>query len=125
MLARDFLRKSFADLPHLLRSRAYDAGALERWGTLDQERRRLVTEADAKKAERNTVSALVGKRKKAGEDASAEQEQSRRLGDEIAAIDARVAAIEEEFSAIERSLPNVPEADVPDGSGPEENSVVK
>jgi seryl-tRNA synthetase len=112
-------------MPHLLRQRAYDAGALERWGALDQERRRLVTDADTKKAEKNAVSALVGKKKKAGEDASAEQERSRALGEEIAAVDARVAAIEEEFSVIERSLPNVPDASVPDGGGPEDNVVVK
>jgi len=125
MLARDVLRKSFAEMPHLLRQRAYDSGALERWGALDQERRRLVTESDGKKAEKNTVSALVGKKKKAGEDASAEQERSRALGEEIAAIDARLAAIEDEFSLLERSLPNIPDASVPEGDGPDDNVVVK
>src|SRR5437868_1405055 len=125
MLARDFLRKSFAEMPHLLRGRAFDAGALERWGALDQERRRLVTDGDAKKAERNAVSAAVGKKKRAGEDASAEQERSRALGEEIAGLDARIAAIEEEFRVIEERLPNVPDASVPDGDGPEQNVLVK
>ncbi|HKC25572.1 MAG TPA: serine--tRNA ligase [Thermoanaerobaculia bacterium] len=125
MLARDLLRKSFGDLPALLRGRAYDAGALQRWGELDQERRRLVTESDALKAEKNAVSAAVGKKKKAGEDASEEQERSRVLGERIAAFDARLADIEAEFDAIERRLPNIPDPTVPDGVGPEENVVVK
>src|SRR5438477_324141 len=84
-----------SELPALLRGRAYDAGALARWGELDQERRRIVTDADRKKAEKNTTSAAVGKKKRAGEDAAAEQERSRVLGEEIAALDARLAEIEE------------------------------
>jgi seryl-tRNA synthetase len=84
-----------------------------------------VTEADAKKAEKNAVSLAVGKKKRAGEDAAPEQERSRLLGDEIAALDLRLAAIEEEFAAIERRLPNVPDASVPDGEDAESNTVVK
>ena len=79
MLARDFLRTRFPDLPHLLRNRTYDAGALSRWGELDAERRRLVTAVEAMKAERNTLSAEVGRKKRAKEDATPEMERARAL----------------------------------------------
>ncbi len=125
MLARDLLRKSFDQLPHLLRDRTYDADALARWGALDGERRRALTEVEAKKAERNVLSGSVAKKRKAGEDASAEQERSKALGDEIASLDARVKEIEEAFAAIEERLPNVPMADVPEGADESGNAVVK
>lgn len=125
MLARDLLRKSFDQLPHLLRDRTYDADALARWGALDGERRRALTEVEAKKAERNVLSGAVAKKRKAGEDASAEQERSKALGDEIASLDARVKEIEEAFAAIEERLPNVPMADVPDGADESGNLLVK
>jgi seryl-tRNA synthetase len=125
MLSRDFLRRNFESLPHLLRGRACDAGALEKWGSLDAERRRLLTDVEAKKAERNRLSAEVGRRKKAGEDAAAEQERSRALGDEISRADERVREIEASFDAIELRLPNVPDESVPEGDDETANTVVK
>ena len=115
MLARDFLRTRFPDLPHLLRNRTYDAGALARWGELDAERRKLLTSVEALKAERNTLSAEVGRKKKAKEDATAEMERARALGGEVSAGEKRLEEIEGEFFAIEQTLPNVPDESVPDG----------
>lgn len=125
MLARDFLRARFADLPHLLRSRTYDIGALARWGELDAERRRLLTSVEATKAERNTLSAEVGRKKKAKEDATAEMERAKALGAEVAAGEKRLEEIEGEFFTIEQTLPNVPDESVPDGEDAEANVVLK
>lgn len=125
MLARDFLRTRFSDLPHLLRSRTYDAGALARWGELDAERRRLLTSVEALKAERNTLSAEVGRKKKAKEDATAEMERAKALGGEVAAGERRLEEIEGEFFAIEQTLPNVPDESVPDGADEAGNVVLK
>ena len=125
MLARDFLRARFADLPHLLRNRTYDAGALARWGELDAERRRLLTAVEAMKAERNTLSAEVGRKKRAKEDATAEMERAKEIGGAVAAQEKRVEEIEGEFFAIEQALPNVPYESVPDGEDSEANVVLK
>ncbi len=125
MLARDFLRTRFAEMPHLLRNRTYDAGALSRWGELDAERRRLVTAVEAMKAERNTLSAEVGRKKRAKEDATAEMERAKELGVEVSAREKRVEEIEGEFFAVEQALPNVPHESVPDGEDSEANVVLK
>src|SRR5512140_49091 len=109
MLARDFLRTHFAELPHLLRNRTYDAGSLARWGELDAERRRLLTAVEAMKAERNTLSAEVGRKKKAKEDAAAEMERAKALGTDVAGREKRIEEIEGEFFAIEQTLPNLPQ----------------
>ena len=125
MLARDFLRTHFAELPHLLRNRTYDVASLARWGELDAERRRVVTAVEAMKAERNTLSAEVGRKKRAKEDAAAEMERAKTLGVEVAALEKRVEEIEGEFFAIEQALPNVPDESVPDGADETGNVVLK
>ena len=125
MLARDFLRTRFADMPRLLRDRTYDAASLSRWGELDAERRRLLTAVEAMKAERNTLSAEVGRKKRAKEDATAEMERAKEIGGAVAAQEKRVEEIEGEFFAIEQALPNVPYESVPDGEDSEANVVLK
>ena len=125
MLARDFLRTRFPEMPQLLRNRTYDAGALARWGELDAERRKLLTSVEALKAERNTLSAEVGRKKKAKEDATAEMERAKALGGEVVAGEKRVEEIEGEFFAIEQTLPNVPDESVPDGEDEKGNVVLK
>ena len=125
MLARDFLRTHFAELPHLLRNRTYDVASLARWGELDAERRRAATAVEAMKAERNTLSAEVGRKKRAKEDAAAEMERAKTLGVEVAALEKRVEEIEGEFFAIEQALPNIPDESVPDGADETGNVVLK
>src|SRR5512140_871963 len=125
MLAREFLRTHFADMPHLLRNRTYDAASLARWGELDAERRRLLTAVEATKAERNTLSAEVGRKKKAKEDATPEMERAKERGTGSSAQEKRVEEIEGEFFAIEQALPNVPHASVPDGADSESNVVLR
>ena len=125
MLSRDFLRKNLDQMPSLLRGRAYDPGALERWGALDAERRSLMTSAEGKRSERNAVSAEVGKKRKAGQNADAEQERSKSLGEEIAALEARLTAIDGELGEAEKALPNVPHESVPDGDDEKGNVVTK
>ncbi len=125
MLARDFLRKNFDLLPHLLRGRAYDTTALSRWGDLDAERRRLLTGVETRRAEKNALSAEAGKKKKRGEDATAEFESSRQAGEEIAALEKRLAAIEDDFGVIEATLPNIPHESVPEGEDEKGNAVIK
>ncbi|KAA0256391.1 serine--tRNA ligase [Acidobacteria bacterium ACD] len=125
MLARELLRARLAEMPHLLRGRTYEPSALDRWGALDAERRRLLTGVDALRAERNKVSAEVGKKRKAGEDAAAEQERGKALGEEIASAEKRLLSIEEEFGEIEKTLPNVPDESVPEGEDETGNVVVK
>jgi seryl-tRNA synthetase len=125
MLARDFLRKNLDQMPRLLRNRAYDPGALERWGALDAERRGLMTSVEGKRSEKNSVSAEVGKKRKAGQNADVQQERSKALGEEIAALEARLTAIDGELEEAEKTLPNVPHESVPDGDDETGNVVVK
>ena len=82
---------------------------------LDESRRALMAEVEAKKARRNADSAKVPQLKKAGEDVSALLAEMKRLSDEITALDAQVAQKEEELTAFLLSIPNIPCKDVTPG----------
>jgi seryl-tRNA synthetase len=91
----------------------------------DTERRRLVKEADDLKAERNTASEAIGRARKRGEDASAEQARMREVGDRIKALDARLKSLDETIAALLEQVPNVPHPSVPRGKSDEENVEVR
>jgi len=92
---------------------------------LDVKRRDLITKADELKKERNSVSADLGKRKKAGEDITADSARMREVGAQIAAIDAEKVAVEEEQVHLVEVLPNLPQDDIPDGPDSDYNKEVR
>jgi seryl-tRNA synthetase len=92
-------------------------GALEqlepviaRLETLDRERRQAIQAVEEKKAARNAASQDVGRKKKAGEDTTALQAQTRALGEEIARIEATLAETE---SAIQQGMYEIPNVTLP------------
>lgn len=92
---------------------------------LDRQRRHLLTEVEALKNRRNTVSKEIGIKKKAGEDITAIQLEMRAAGDRIAQIDKDVASIEQQLNEVLLSIPNVPHASVPVGKDSSDNKVVR
>jgi seryl-tRNA synthetase len=94
------------------------------WLEWDVQRRAAMTEADTLKARRNSLSAEVPRRKKAGEDVQPLFEEVRGLGEAIKALDERADALGKQLDGFLFALPNLPDADVPDG-GKENNQVVR
>ncbi|MCC7355387.1 MAG: serine--tRNA ligase [Anaerolineae bacterium] len=91
---------------------------------LDEERRRLVTEVEALRARRNTVSKEIGRMK----DASAREvkiAEMRNVGDAISRLDERLHVVDEELRGALLQIPNLPHPDVPIGKDESENRVVK
>jgi seryl-tRNA synthetase len=91
----------------------------------DTDRRRLVKEADDLKAQRNTASEAIGRAKKRGEDASAEQARMREVGDRIKTLDAELKTLDEAIASLLEQVPNVPHSSVPRGKSDEENIEVR
>src|SRR5512140_3146466 len=125
MISRDFLRKEYERLPELLRGRNYDPAALAAWGELDAERRRLLTQVEAQRAERNAISEKVGALRRAKQDATELQERSKEIAARISSFEEILKGLEGRFASIERALPNVPHASVPEGADESANVVVK
>ena len=89
--------------------------AIDEAEALDRERRRMIQAVEDKKAQRNATTQVVGRKKKAGEDASAEMAEARALGEEIAALEAQLGPAEARLEALLLGLPNLPLPDVPEG----------
>jgi seryl-tRNA synthetase len=91
---------------------------------LDGERRRILLEMEALKAERNQAGKRIGASKDAGE--------RQRLIDGMRGVSERIDALEKELRGTEERLnalllevPNVPRPDVPLGEGEDDNVVVR
>ena len=125
MISRDFLRKEFERLPELYRGRELPPGALEEWRAIDVERRETITRLEAVRAEKNAVSEKVGALRRAKQDATQLQEQSKELAAAILSFEETLKALEERFASIEETLPNVPHSSVPDGADETANVVLK
>jgi seryl-tRNA synthetase len=90
---------------------------------LDSQRRAMLTEVEALKAERNRVSKEIGRQKDA-EGRQAQIEAMRLTGERIEALDARVRSVDAELHTLMAGLPNLPDPDVPDGSDESANVVI-
>jgi seryl-tRNA synthetase len=89
--------------------------AVDRIIALDQRRRELLVRTEALKAQRNTQSDEVARRKKAGEDAAALLAGLKASGDEVKQLDVQVREVDAQLEATLLEVPNVPQPDVPDG----------
>ena len=88
---------------------------LNRAETLERERRAAITELEAQQARRNKVTAEVGQRRKAGEDATELMAEGRAIGEQIATLEQRRAETEAAVSVMLYELPNITLPDVPEG----------
>ncbi len=113
----ELVRKALSD-------RQMDPAPVDRILELDARRRLLLTEVEALKAERNSVSKEISREK----DATTRQakiESMREVGDKIAAIDKGVAEVEEELKSVADTLPNLPDARTPFGKDESGNVVLR
>ncbi len=82
---------------------------------LDQRQRALKSELEALQAERNQVSRLIGQKKAAGEDATAEMARMKAVASRVKALDAEAREAEEAFARVLLEIPNPPDDSTPDG----------
>ncbi len=91
----------------------------------DAERRRLVTEAEELKAERNRASEAIGQAKRRGEDAQAAMARMREVADRVKALDAQIKQADARLDALLLEVPNLPHASVPVGRSADENVEIR
>jgi len=104
----DAIRRAAA----LKKSDADVAGIL----ALDAERRGLVSEADELKAKRNAESKRIAEVKRSGEDAAEAVAAMRAVGEEIKALDGKLAEVGARLDDALLRVPNPPASDVPEGA---------
>ncbi len=91
----------------------------------DAARRRLVSEAEELKAERNRASEAIGQAKRRGEDAQAATARMREVSDRIKTLDQRLKEADGRLEALLLEIPNVPHASVPVGASADDNVEVR
>jgi seryl-tRNA synthetase len=126
MLDLAFVRNNLPLLEEKLRQRGLDAKqALGDFHSVDEQRRKLITEMEQMKAQRNRASEEVAKAKKSGGDAAALIEQTRQLREKIEQGEGGIGKIEEQLKSILAALPNLPHESVPAGKATEDNAEVR
>ena len=123
MLDSKLLREDIETVEKKLLTRGEEID-LSWFGEFDGRRRDLLGEGEALKAERNKVSALIGKTK----DKSTVQDEIARMKDvsaRIKQIDEELRQLEEDLKARMLVLPNLPDPECPIGASEEDNPVVK
>src|SRR5712692_7418988 len=91
----------------------------------DAERRRLVTEAEELKAERNRASEAIGHAKRRGEDPQAAMARTREVSERIKALDGLVKEADARLEALLLEIPNLPHPSVPIGRSADDNVEVR
>ncbi|NTW03809.1 MAG: serine--tRNA ligase [Oscillochloris sp.] len=107
-----------------LRRRGDDPAQIDALLAVDERRRTLIKEVELLKAERNAVSKEISKMKDPTE-REAKITAMRAVGDKIAELDKQANEAELEFNRMMLYLPNLPHADVPDGTTEHDNIVVR
>lgn len=124
MLDLNFVRENLEMVKQKMRQRG-SPEILGDFESLDGERRRLLKEAESRKARRNKVSDEIAALKKQKLDASSLISDMKSLGVEIVEIDEQAKACDERLREVLRLVPNVPHTSVPVGSSSADNQEVR
>ncbi len=92
---------------------------------LDQQRRRILTESETLKAERNKATAEIGKLRKEGTDTAERQQEVRAAGERIGLLEDQATALDSEFRDLLARIPNLPHESVPPGTTEHDNVEVR
>lgn len=125
MLDMKFLRNNFEDVKAKLQHRGEDLSELEKFGDLDEKRRKLIAETETLKAKRNEATKKISALKKEKKDAEVAIKEMRDVGNEISNLDKELKEIEERLAHIMLSIPNIPHESVPIGEDEEDNVEIR
>ena len=92
---------------------------------VDAKRREVLFEAEQLKSRQNEVSKQIPAMKKAGEDTTAIFKEMKELSEKIKEFDEQIRVLDEELNIKMLSIPNIPNADVPDGDTDEDNIEIR
>lgn len=124
MLDLQQLRKDLPTVIAALETRGY---AFDRKGfeSLEAERKRVQTEAEALQSRRNALSRQIGQLKGRGEDASAVMAEATAMPDTQKQLDEELAVIQKRLLDLLYGIPNLPHADTPVGRSEADNVEIR
>jgi seryl-tRNA synthetase len=124
MLDIQLLRKDLAGVAVRLRDRGYVLDT-EKFERVEAERKAIQTRTQGLQARRNALSREIGAAKSRGEDTSAPMAEVGAIGDELSALERRLADIQTGLRDWLLAMPNLAHASVPVGHSEAENVEVR
>lgn len=92
---------------------------------LDEQRRALLVDVEAKKAQQNKVSKSIPQLKKEGKDLAPIMDQMKELSGQVKELDSKVKEIEEKIQETILYIPNTPNKEVPVGKDDSDNVEIR
>ena len=92
---------------------------------VDDKRRALLVEVEALKAKQNEVTKQIPVMKKEGKDTTAVFAEMKELSEKIKELDVKTREVEAELNTMMLTIPNIPDASVPDGDTDEDNVEIR
>lgn len=124
MIDLNLIREQPEVVREAIRKRQLDPDPVEDVLRLDDQRRALIQEVEALKAERNAVSKEIGKIKDQKE-RETRIEAMRQVGDRIAELDEHLRQVENQLQDVLATIPNLPDQRIPLGKDENDNVVLK
>ena len=124
MLDPQLLRNNLEETAALLKRRGYDLDT-KAFAALEEKRKTMQVDAQALQAERNKKSKNIGKAKSSGEDIKPLLDEVSSLGAKLEEAEKALSTVQDEMNDIMMSLPNVPDASVPDGKSEDDNVEIR
>jgi seryl-tRNA synthetase len=124
MLDINLIREQPDSVRKALRDRQMDPSPVDVILKLDERRRGMLSEVEALKSERNTVSREISQMKDKIS-RQAKIDAMRAVGDKIAVLDKEVSEVEQELKSLAATIPNIPDTRTPFGKDDSENVVLR
>jgi len=124
MIDLNLLRETPDIFRQALAARQMDASPVEQVLELDAQRRAVLQEVEALKAERNLVSKEIGRMQDPVQK-QAKVEAMRLVGDRVGALDGKLRRVEAMLDEVIAAIPNLPDARTPYGKDESANVVIK
>src|ERR1700689_1014969 len=126
MLDLNFVRDNLTLVEEKLRQRGMNpAEVLKDFAAIDAKRRQAITASETLQARRNRASEQIAKLKKAGQDASAQIQETKQLREQIQESEKKAAEQETRLREILTAIPNLPSDSVPVGKSAADNVEVR
>lgn len=106
-------------------ARKHDKSDIDEVLALDADRREIVRQGEALKAERNKVSGEIAKARKVGESVDEAVAAMKEVGEQISRLDQKFREVEERLYNKLIWIPNIPDDSVPDGKDENDAVVVR
>lgn len=119
------IREDYEGIKERVEFRGKGDFGIDKVRELDEKRRALLADVEAKKSRQNAVSREIPKLKKAGEDTGEIMAEMKVLSDEIKMLDGELSAIEAELKNALLNIPNTPCKDVQFGEDDSDNIEIR